>query len=97
MTVSRRSVLAAGGLLALMNDRYGSVAFAAGDVTAEKPDYALRIATGLAELSPDHIVSTILYNASFQGRCCGSKRDSARWSTSTMTPMRRSWCIGTAR
>ncbi len=33
----------------------------------EKADYALRIATGLVELSPEHIVSTTLYNGQFPG------------------------------
>ncbi len=35
--------------------------------TAEKADYTLRIATGLVELSPQHIVSTTLYNGQFPG------------------------------
>ena len=34
---------------------------------AEKADYTLRIATGLVELAPDHIVSTTLYNGQFPG------------------------------
>ncbi|WP_407175240.1 multicopper oxidase family protein [Bradyrhizobium sp. STM 3562] len=33
----------------------------------EKPDYTLRIANGLVELAPDHIVSTTLYNGQFPG------------------------------
>ena len=32
-----------------------------------KADYTLRIATGLVELAPDHIVSTRLYNGQFPG------------------------------
>jgi FtsP/CotA-like multicopper oxidase with cupredoxin domain len=32
-----------------------------------KADYTLRIAAGLVELSPDHIVSTTLYNGQFPG------------------------------
>ena len=32
-----------------------------------KADYTLRIANGLVELSPDHIVSTTLYNGQFPG------------------------------
>ena len=32
-----------------------------------KADYTLRIATGLVELAPDHIVSTTLYNGQFPG------------------------------
>jgi FtsP/CotA-like multicopper oxidase with cupredoxin domain len=35
--------------------------------TTEKADYTLRIATGLAELAADHIVSTTLYNGQFPG------------------------------
>jgi FtsP/CotA-like multicopper oxidase with cupredoxin domain len=33
----------------------------------EKADYTLRIANGLVELAPDHIVSTTLYNNQFPG------------------------------
>src|SRR5271170_7676596 len=36
-------------------------------VTTEKADYTLRIATGLVEVAPDHIVSTTLYNGQFPG------------------------------
>ena len=43
------------------------LALAAGGITAEKPDYTLRIGTGLVELAPDHIVSTTLYNSQFPG------------------------------
>ena len=32
-----------------------------------KPDYTLRIGTGLVELAPDHIVSTTVYNGQFPG------------------------------
>ena len=40
----------------------------AGTSVAEgKPDHVLRIATGLVELAPDHIVSTTLYNGQFPG------------------------------
>jgi FtsP/CotA-like multicopper oxidase with cupredoxin domain len=34
---------------------------------ATKADYTLRIATGLVELAPEHIVSTTLYNGQFPG------------------------------
>jgi FtsP/CotA-like multicopper oxidase with cupredoxin domain len=43
------------------------LAAAAEEGAAPKPDYALRIAAGLAELAPDHIVSTTLYNNQFPG------------------------------
>ena len=32
-----------------------------------KADHTLRIATGLVELAPEHIVSTTLYNGQFPG------------------------------
>lgn len=67
MTVSRRSLLVAGGLLPLMNQRRGSVAFAAEQDAAGKADYTLRIANGQAELASEHIVSTTLYNGQFPG------------------------------
>ena len=39
----------------------------AGAIEAEKADYTLRIATGLIELSPEHVISTTLYNGQFPG------------------------------
>lgn len=63
MTITRRALL-----------RYTSQAAALGALSriaaadpAVKADYTLRIATGLVELSPEHIVSTTLYNAQFPG------------------------------
>jgi FtsP/CotA-like multicopper oxidase with cupredoxin domain len=35
--------------------------------SAAEPDFTLRIANGLVELSPPHIVSTTLYNGQFPG------------------------------
>jgi len=43
------------------------VAWAADDNAGRKADYTLRIAAGLVELAPDHIVSTTLYNGQFPG------------------------------
>jgi FtsP/CotA-like multicopper oxidase with cupredoxin domain len=60
MTIHRRSILGlAASAVALPNGTR-----AAGD---EKPDHTLRIGTGLAELAPDQIVSTTLYNDQFPG------------------------------
>lgn len=39
----------------------------AGAQTPDKADHTLRIATGLVELSPDHILSTTVYNDQFPG------------------------------
>jgi len=41
--------------------------WAANSPAAEKADYTLRIATGLVELAPGHVVSTTLYNDQFPG------------------------------
>jgi FtsP/CotA-like multicopper oxidase with cupredoxin domain len=66
MTIDRRSLLKLAGITPLMSvaPRY---VWAANETTSEKADYNLRIANGLAELSPDHIVSTTLYNGQFPG------------------------------
>ncbi len=66
--IDRRSLLAYGAMLPLVGS--GSSAALADEQAAgdqEKADYTLRIATGLAELAPDHIVSTTLYNGQFPG------------------------------
>jgi FtsP/CotA-like multicopper oxidase with cupredoxin domain len=65
MQIDRRALLAYGALLPLV--RLGSRNARAEQVAQEKADYTLRIATGLAELAPDHIVSTTLYNDQFPG------------------------------
>jgi len=43
------------------------LATSAGEGAVEQADYSLRIATGLIELAPEHIVSTTLYNGQFPG------------------------------
>jgi FtsP/CotA-like multicopper oxidase with cupredoxin domain len=64
--IDRRSLLKYAGLAPLMGV-VPRLARAAGEVTAERADYTLRIGTGLVELAPDHIVSTTLYNGQFPG------------------------------
>ena len=65
MSIDRRSLLAGAFLpLAGLQPR---LARAAEQAAPEKADYTLRIATGLVELAPDHIVSTTLYNGQFPG------------------------------
>jgi hypothetical protein len=66
MTIDRRSFLKYAGLVPLIS-AVPRLAFAAAQTTPEKPDYTLRIGTGLVELAPDHIVSTTLYNGQFPG------------------------------
>jgi FtsP/CotA-like multicopper oxidase with cupredoxin domain len=64
--IERRSVLTYAGLLPVIG-AVPRLALAADEITAEEVDYALRIGTGLVELTPDHIVSTTLYNGQFPG------------------------------
>jgi FtsP/CotA-like multicopper oxidase with cupredoxin domain len=66
MTIDRRSLLTIAGLAPLMS-LAPRLAWAADPALDEKADYTLRIANGLAELAPDHIVSTTLYNDQFPG------------------------------
>jgi FtsP/CotA-like multicopper oxidase with cupredoxin domain len=66
MPIDRRSLLGYGALLPFAG-LVPPVALAADEATQAKPDYTLRIATGLVELAPDHIVSTTLYNGQFPG------------------------------
>ena len=65
MMLDRRSVLRYTSLLPFIGA--APLTRAADEAGAAKPDYTLRIGTGLVELSPDHIVSTTLYNGQFPG------------------------------
>lgn len=66
MPVDRRALLQGAALASLAG---ASMRFAQAQppVDAVKADYTLRIANGLVELAPDHIVSTTLYNNQFPG------------------------------
>jgi FtsP/CotA-like multicopper oxidase with cupredoxin domain len=64
--IDRRSLLKSAGLVPFIGAMPRLVQ-AADEFTAEKADYTLRVATGLVELAPDHIVSTTLYNGQFPG------------------------------
>jgi FtsP/CotA-like multicopper oxidase with cupredoxin domain len=64
--IDRRSLLKSIMLMPLMS-ALPRLAWAAGDGASEKADYTLRIANGLVELAPDHILSTTLYNGQFPG------------------------------
>ena len=66
MTIDRRSLLRYAASLSLIGAA-PPLAHAADPLAAEKPDYTLRIARGLVELSPEHIVSTTLYDGQFPG------------------------------
>jgi len=64
--IDRRSVLKHAAALPLVA-AVPKLVQAASEIPAEKADYKLRIGTGLVELSPQHIVSTTLYNGQFPG------------------------------
>jgi FtsP/CotA-like multicopper oxidase with cupredoxin domain len=66
MKIDRRSMLKAAGLVPLLGAD-ANFASAAAQTPAAKPDYTVRISTGLVELSPEHLVSTTLYNGQFPG------------------------------
>ena len=66
MLIDRRTLLGSAALMSLAGalPRLARAEEAAG---AAKADYTLRIANGLVELAPDHIISTTLYNGQFPG------------------------------
>lgn len=66
MPIDRRALLQ-GATLASLAGASMRFAQAQPPVDAVKADYTLRIANGLVELAPDHIVSTTLYNNQFPG------------------------------
>ena len=66
MTIDRRSLLKCAAALPVAGIVPHRV-LAADDPPTQKADYTLRIAIGLVELSPEHIVSTTLYNGQFPG------------------------------
>jgi FtsP/CotA-like multicopper oxidase with cupredoxin domain len=65
MKIDRRSILKCAGPVPFIGAETNPAA--AAQPEAGKPDYTIRIATGLAELAPEHIVSTTLYNGQFPG------------------------------
>jgi FtsP/CotA-like multicopper oxidase with cupredoxin domain len=66
MKFDRRSLLKCAGLASLL-DALPSFVRGAGETAAGNADYTIRIGTGLIDLSPEHIVSTTLYNGQFPG------------------------------
>jgi FtsP/CotA-like multicopper oxidase with cupredoxin domain len=64
--IARRSLLRYAGVVPLVGAA-SRLALAADEPAEAKPDYTLRIATGLVELAPDHVASTTLYNGQFPG------------------------------
>jgi FtsP/CotA-like multicopper oxidase with cupredoxin domain len=92
--INRRSLLecAAAIPLAAVSDSLAQAA--ENQASSEKADYTLRIATGLVELSPEHIVSTTLYNGQFPGplvRLTEGKRVVVDIYNDTDTPEQLHW------
>ena len=65
--INRRSLLKCATAIPLAAVSDSLAQAAENQTSSEKADYTLRIATGLVELAPDHIVSTTLYNDQFPG------------------------------
>jgi FtsP/CotA-like multicopper oxidase with cupredoxin domain len=66
MTINRRSLLKFASMAPMMANA-SCPAVAADANPSQSADYTLRIGTGLVELAPDRIASTILYNGQFPG------------------------------
>ena len=66
MSIDRRHLLKGAAALVPLAGALPRLA-RAGQPGQGKADYTLRIANGLVELAPDHIVSTTLYNGQFPG------------------------------
>ena len=77
MLIDRRTVLGSAALMSLAG-ALPRFARAEGAEGAGKADYTLRIANGLVELAPDHIVSTTLYNGQFPGPLLRFREGQAR-------------------
>jgi len=67
MSTNRRTLLKHAAVLPLAAMTPGLTQAADNPTSSEKADYTLRIAVGQVELSPEHIVSTALYNGQFPG------------------------------
>jgi FtsP/CotA-like multicopper oxidase with cupredoxin domain len=94
MTINRRSLLKCASAipLAALSDSFTEAA--ENESSSEKADYTIRIATGLVELSPQHIVSTTLYNGQFPGplvRLTEGKRVVLDIHNDTNTPEQLHW------
>jgi FtsP/CotA-like multicopper oxidase with cupredoxin domain len=69
MTLPRRDFLKLSGLAAIATsiEPWSKSMAQTSSAPEARADYTLRIATGLVELAPEHIVSTTLYNGQFPG------------------------------
>jgi FtsP/CotA-like multicopper oxidase with cupredoxin domain len=94
MPINRRSLLKHAAALPLAAMAPRIVQAADSPAASEKADYTIRIATGLVELAPEHIVSTTLYNGQFPGpllRLTEGKRIVVDIFNDTDTPEQLHW------
>ena len=94
MPLDRRSLLKYAAVLPLASEAPRFAQGAENSAPVEKPDYTIRIATGLIELAPNHIVSTTLYNGQFPGpllRLAEGKRIVVDIHNDTDTPEQLHW------
>jgi FtsP/CotA-like multicopper oxidase with cupredoxin domain len=92
--INRRSLLKCATAMPLTAASNSLAQAPENQASPEKADYTLRIATGLVELSPEHIVSTTLYNGQFPGpmvRLTEGKRVVVDIYNDTDTPEQLHW------
>jgi len=89
--MDRRTLLKAMGASACVGMMPPRLSAAGSRVVA---DLTLKIGTGLVELAPDHIVSTILYNGQFPGPLLRMK-EGQRVTIDIHNDTDRNSCIGT--
>jgi hypothetical protein len=73
LTINRRSLLKSAGFA--IDDGGCSGPQGGRETAGDQADCKLRIATGVVELAPDHIVSTTRYNGQFPGPLLRLKQD----------------------
>ncbi len=98
MSVDRRTLLRLGGGAAISSalplSARAQTTAAPPPPAQAKADHTIRIATGLVELAPEHIVSTTLYNGQFPGpllRLAEGKRIVVDIHNDTDTPEQLHW------
>ncbi len=92
--INRRSLLKCATAIPLAAVSDSLAQAAENQTSSEKADYTVRIATGLVELSPEHIVSTTLYNGQFPGplvRLTEGERVAVDIYNDTDTPEQLHW------
>ena len=94
MSIDRRSLLKHAATFPLASMAPALAQAVDAPASSEKADYTIRIATGLVDLAPEHIVSTTLYNGQFPGplvRLTEGKRVVVDIYNDTDTPEQLHW------